>query len=79
MPNAGIQGLVGGCLELPRHFVGPVTIEHACPLGGGMELRVRLANEAIYHWTRCRLTPELRREHGQAECMDIRTTQEQQT
>lgn len=43
MPNAGVQGMVGRCLELPGHFVGPVTIEHARPLGGGAELRVRLA------------------------------------
>ena len=44
MPNAGIQGMVGRCLELPGHFVGPVTVEHARPLGDGAELRVRLAN-----------------------------------
>ena len=78
MPNAGVQGMVGRCLELPGHFVGPVTIEHARPLGGGAELRVRLANGAVYHWTRCRLRPELRRERGQAESVDIWTIQEQQ-
>ena len=44
MPNAGVQGLTGRCLELPGHFVGLVTVEHARPLGGGAELRVRLAN-----------------------------------
>ena len=38
------QELVGRRIELPGHFVGPVTVEHARPLGDGVELRVRLAN-----------------------------------
>ena len=42
MVNDGIQGLVGRLLELPGHFVGAVTVEHARPLGAGAELRVRL-------------------------------------
>ncbi len=43
MPT-GAQELVGRRIELPGHFVGPVTVEHARPLGNGVELRVRLAN-----------------------------------
>ena len=38
------QDLVGRRIDLTGHFVGPVTVEHARPLGDSVELRVRLAN-----------------------------------
>ena len=44
MRRASVQALVGERLELPGHFVGPVAVEHARPLGDGAELRVRLPN-----------------------------------
>ena len=44
MAGTGLQALVGQRVTLPGHFVDPVTVEHARPLGRGAELRVRLAN-----------------------------------
>ena len=41
------QALVGRRVNLPGHFVGEVTIEHARPLGSGAELRVRLASGTL--------------------------------
>ena len=40
---ASLRDLVGRRVTLPGHFVEPVTIEDARPLGSGAELRVRLA------------------------------------
>ena len=44
MTSATMEGLIGSDVALPGHFVGPVTVEHARPLGTGAELRVRLPN-----------------------------------
>ena len=72
MPNAGVQGMVGRCLELPGHFVGPVTIEHARPLVGGAELRVRLANGELDETV---LSPDdlTRLENGRAQETEARS------